>query len=145
MHKDKGMTLAPVLLLAAAAAISAITLVLNPAEAADLSPAARYQQERAACLNGQSNQDRATCLKEAGAAFAEAKRGGLTSAATAANAIERCQPLPAAERRDCLNRMQAGADSSARGSVAAGGIYRETVTTVPAVAEAASSASAVLK
>ena len=28
---------------------------------------ARYQQERAVCTSGQSNQDQATCLREAGA------------------------------------------------------------------------------
>lgn len=133
MRKDKEMTLAPILLSAAAAALSAIALVLNPAEAAELSLAARYQQERAACLNGQSNQDRATCLKEAGAAFAEGRRGGLTATNTAANATQRCQPLAGAERRDCLDRMQENINSNARGSVAAGGIYRETVTTVPTV------------
>ena len=32
----------------------------------------RYQSERAVCLHGLSNQDKATCLKEAGAALAEA-------------------------------------------------------------------------
>jgi hypothetical protein len=32
---------------------------------------ARYQQERAVCLSGQSNQDRATCLREADAALAD--------------------------------------------------------------------------
>ena len=30
---------------------------------------ARYQQERAACLKGATNQDRSTCLTEAGAAY----------------------------------------------------------------------------
>src|SRR5579864_1754936 len=37
----------------------------------------RYQQERTVCLNGQSHQDRTTCLREAGAALEEAKRGHL--------------------------------------------------------------------
>ena len=35
---------------------------------------ARYQQDRAACMSGQSNQDHATCLREAGAALAQARR-----------------------------------------------------------------------
>lgn len=38
---------------------------------------ARYQHERAACMEGSSNQDRATCLKEAAAAYQEAKAGQL--------------------------------------------------------------------
>jgi len=38
---------------------------------------ARLQLERSMCLNGQTNQDRATCLQEAGAAYAEARRDGL--------------------------------------------------------------------
>ena len=50
------------------------------AAAADMSEAkARYQKELAACISGQSHQDRATCLQEAGAAMQEARRG--TSAA----------------------------------------------------------------
>ena len=62
--------------------------------------AARYQQERAVCLSGQSSQDRATCLREAGAAFAEAKRGALDdgSAAHERNARERCNKLAEADR-----------------------------------------------
>ena len=48
------------------------------AGASELSDAnARYQAERAVCQSGQSNQDRATCLKEAGAALHEAKMGRL--------------------------------------------------------------------
>ncbi|MEO5672534.1 MAG: hypothetical protein ABIR26_17755, partial [Ramlibacter sp.] len=54
--------------------VGAMTLALvaaalawsGSAGAAKLSEAqALYQQERAACMNGTSNQDRATCLKEA--------------------------------------------------------------------------------
>jgi len=40
---------------------------------ASASAQARYLKERAVCLEGRSNQDRATCLKEAGAALAEAQ------------------------------------------------------------------------
>ena len=47
-------------LLGASAALAA------PASKAEAQ--ARYQQERAQCLSGQSHQDRRTCLQEAGAA-----------------------------------------------------------------------------
>ena len=88
----------------------------------------RYQQERAACIGGQSNQDQATCLREAGAALAEAKRSRLDDAAEdyAANALKRCARLPGDDRQDCEARMQGQGTTS--GSVAAGGIYRELVT-----------------
>ena len=39
----------------------------------------RYEKDRAACMSGNSNQDRATCLREAGAALVEARRDGLTT------------------------------------------------------------------
>lgn len=87
----------------------------------------RYMQERAACLNGQSNQDRATCLKEAGAALAEARRGGLDddSSAYSANQRQRCDRLSGDEQQACLARMDGR--GSVRGSVAEGGILRELV------------------
>jgi hypothetical protein len=89
---------------------------------------ARYQQERAVCTSGQSNQDRATCLREAGAAFAEAKRDGLGDGAApyVRNAGQRCERLPDEDRRACVARMQGQGTTS--GSAAAGGIYRELVT-----------------
>jgi hypothetical protein len=89
---------------------------------------ARYEQERAACLSGQTSQDRTTCLREAGAAYAQAgKRGGDASGAEQQrNAAKRCEPLPDAERRDCMARMQGQGTTS--GSVAGGGISRELVT-----------------
>ena len=51
------------------------------------------------------------------------------------NALKRCVPLPDAERKDCVARMQGQGTIS--GSVEGGGIYRELVTrevAVPAVA-----------
>jgi hypothetical protein len=40
--------------------------------------AATYQRERAACLSIQLAEDRATCLREAGAAQAQRREGGTT-------------------------------------------------------------------
>ncbi len=89
---------------------------------------ARYEQERAVCLSGQSNQDRATCLREAGAAYAEARKLGADESKSQyqRNASKRCAALPDADRRDCMARMQGQGTTS--GSVAGGGISRELVT-----------------
>jgi len=91
-----------------------------------------YQQERAACLNGQSQQDQATCLKEAGAARGEAKRGNLNDGATSyqQNAQMRCNALPPADYDDCIRRAQG--QGTVSGSVGGGGVVKETVTIVPA-------------
>ena len=113
---------------------------------ADLAQAqARYQQERAICLAGQSPQDRATCLKEAGAALAEARRGNLDSdpASYLANQQHRCDRLSGDEQRDCLARMRGR--GTTQGSVAGGGILRELVTRevmVPPAAAASAPAGA---
>jgi hypothetical protein len=89
---------------------------------------ARYAQDVALCKSGASHQDRATCLREAGAALAEARRGGLGDgpAPYAANQVKRCDPLPGDQRQDCIARMQGQGTTS--GSVEGGGIYRELVT-----------------
>ncbi|MDP3762069.1 MAG: hypothetical protein Q8R01_16290 [Ramlibacter sp.] len=92
---------------------------------------ARYQKERAACMNGTSNQDRATCLKEAGAALGEAKRGALGASgdgSLARNQMMRCDALPAQDREDCTMRMKHGTMS---GSAQQGGILREIERPVP--------------
>jgi len=93
---------------------------------------ARYQQDRAACTSGQSQQDRATCLREAGAALQEAKRGQNGGGQTSyeRNQLLRCDRLTAGEREDCLRRMRG--EGTVSGSVEGGGIYRELRTTVPA-------------
>ena len=88
---------------------------------------ARYQIERAVCMTGQSNQDRATCLKEAGAALKEAKMGRLSSDQSAfkQNALLRCNALPADERVACQRRIEG--DGTTTGSVRDGGLLRELV------------------
>ena len=90
-------------------------------------PEAQYQKERALCLSGQSNQDRATCLQEAAAARTEARRGGLDDGGLRLrhNARERCNGLPTDERSACVARMKGQGTTS--GSAAAGGILRELV------------------
>ena len=93
---------------------------------------ARSQKDRAACLSGNTNQDRATCLREAGAALVEARRGGLTSTDQSTyvkNSMDRCVPLPVADQEDCVRRMQG--EGIVTGSVEEGGIYRELHRTVP--------------
>jgi hypothetical protein len=93
----------------------------------------RYQQERAACLSGTSNQDRATCLKEAGAARQEAGRGGLENGGERTftrNQMQRCDALPQTERQDCALRMQGQGQTS--GSAQQGGILREVTRPVAA-------------
>ena len=94
---------------------------------------ALYQKERALCLSGKSHQDQTTCLKEAGAALEEARRGKLS---TGPGPYEQNQRLrceahqDAGDRDDCLRRMRG--EGTVSGSVEGGGIYRELRTTVPA-------------
>jgi hypothetical protein len=118
-----------------ACAVAAMMLVAGMAAAAGsgLSEAqARYQQDRAACNSGQSYQDSATCLKEAGAALQEAKSGSLGAGQSSfeQNQLIRCDRLKAGDRDDCLRRMHG--EGTVSGSVEGGGIYRELRTTVPA-------------
>lgn len=99
---------------------------------------ARAQAERAVCDGVQ--QDRAACLREAGAAQQEAQRSGLTSAGPAGNdqnAMARCQMQPVADRADCEARLKGSATgtTTTSGSVMGGGIVRETVTPIPAASK----------
>jgi len=114
-----------------------MSALLGATAAAQAAPAAsaaetRYQQERARCLSGQSQQPRDTCLKEAGAALAEARRGELNkgdSTLYQQNALARCQVQTGDDRTDCEKRALGG--GSVSGSVEGGGVLKETVTVVP--------------
>jgi len=103
-----------------------------------------YQQERAACLDGSSPQDRATCLKEAGAARAEARRGTLDNGERAGqlqrNALKRCAAVAVADRSDC-ERLASG-EGQRSGSVAEGAIVKTIVTRTVGPVPAASAAAA---
>jgi hypothetical protein len=91
----------------------------------------RYERDRAACTNGETSQDRSTCLREAGAALQEAQRNRLDDAGGQfdRNRVTRCDSLPAGDHEDCLRRMRG--EGVISGSVESGGIYRELRTTVP--------------
>jgi hypothetical protein len=90
----------------------------------------QFQQERAYCMSGQSQQDRATCLKEANNAYADARHGALGNSGGnfSQNALERCKAQPAADQDACVHRIM-GAGST-EGSVKGGGVLRETETRV---------------
>ena len=114
--------------LLALAAAAACASALGADKPAAGEARAIYERELAACNSGRSNQDRATCLREANAAYAEARRGASTgeTAQINSNALKRCDALPEADRKDCVARMQG--QGTTRGSAAEGGIYREIVT-----------------
>jgi hypothetical protein len=82
-----------------------------------------YERERANCLTGQTSEPRDVCLREAAAAYAQARRGQLSSSGDgpeqwAANALRRCQAQPQEDREMCERRVREGQVS---GSVQAGG------------------------
>jgi hypothetical protein len=120
--------LPPSLLVAAGALAVAGLLAAGTAMAAGAQNSGaqlRYEQEHAKCMSGQSNQDRATCLKEAAAALEESKKrtlGAASGGELAENRQKRCETLPSPDREDCHARMNDGATS---GSAQQGGILRE--------------------
>ena len=94
-----------------------------------------YEQDRAACLRSDSQHERTSCLREAGAVRAQGARkmpmAGDTPESRMQNAMKRCTQLPAESKATC-ERMVHG-EGTTSGSVAGGGMLRELVTPVPAV------------
>lgn len=94
-----------------------------------------YEQDRAACLRSDSQHERTSCLREAGAVRAQNKNRmpttGDTPESRMHNAMQRCAQLPPENKATC-ERMVHG-EGTVSGSVAGGGQIRELVTTVPAV------------
>lgn len=129
MHQSRRSPLLPALLLALAT--STASALPDQSDTVD-------RQERAACLDGRSPQDRSTCLKEAASARAEARRqvlgNGETAAQLRANALQRCQRVNDDDRAAC-ERMVLGAGERS-GSVAAGGVLMQITTPIAPAAPA---------
>ena len=90
-----------------------------------------YQSEVQSCLSGKTQQDQATCLREARNAQADKKRGVLdNSGALQANAMGRCDVFTASEDKAACQARRMGY-GSVEGSVAGGGLIREVETVVP--------------
>lgn len=120
----------------AAAVLAAGSLVALPSAMAAGTSAtgSNYQAERAMC--GQIQQDKAACIREAGAAAQASRQGSLTHATDETyrqNALARCQSQPAEDRQACVQRVTGAGDTTVDGSVLGGGAIRETVTPVPMV------------
>jgi hypothetical protein len=119
------------LLLAATAALGQAPVTATGNTGIDAS--GNLQRERAACLSGRSQQDQATCLREADNAAADKRSGklGNSGAQFDANARLRCEALSGQDRSDCEARVMGYGNTS--GSVAGGGVIREVETVlVPA-------------
>lgn len=88
------------------------------------------QKEREACMTGRTQQDQATCLREANNAAAEKRSGKLDNSGGQfeANARQRCEVLTGEDRTACEARVMGY--GTAQGSVAGGGVIREVETVV---------------
>ncbi|HEV6967640.1 hypothetical protein [Roseateles sp.] len=83
----------------------------------------QYEREKADCLTGRTAEPRNVCLREAAAAYAQARQGKLVSRddrpeVWAANALKRCDAQHGEDRDLCRQRVEHGHTD---GSVAGGG------------------------
>ena len=113
----------------------ALAVAIAPAWGADKSGLSQaqedYRQQRTRCLSGEGNQPLATCLREAGAAYEETRRGQLDSAPAselARNATQRCAVQPPSDQQACMQRILGAGNT--QGSVGGGGLIRRTETKV---------------
>ena len=92
----------------------------------------RYRQDMSVCNSGLSHQAAGTCRTEAHNALAEAKRGRLNDESDqySRNAVRRCAAFQGDERTACEARVFN--PSRVDGSVAGGGLLRESVIQIPA-------------
>lgn len=109
-------------------AVGAFTAQIATATGIDASGS--YQSEVKACMSGQTQQDRDTCLKEARNAQADKQRGVLnTYGGHEQNAMSRCDVFTGGEDKAACQARVMGM-GSANGSVAGGGVIREVETVV---------------
>ena len=115
----------------AAAGIFLTFVVTTTFSAQDMRNAmVNYKNEMTACNSEVSKNTRKGCVLEAKKTLDAYQRGSENyEQQLQENAIQRCRVLKEDDRRDCESRMRGA--GSADGSVAEGGILRETVTVVP--------------
>jgi hypothetical protein len=109
-----------------------LTLVVTTAfSAQDMRNAmVNYKNEIASCNSEVPKNARKACVLEAQKTLATYQRGFESyEQLLQGNTMQRCAVLKEDDRRDCESRMRGA--GSADGSVAGGGILRETVTVVP--------------
>lgn len=90
-----------------------------------------YDREVQACNNGQTQEARDTCLREARNARADKQKRDLDAVGNKdlrANALARCEPLSGEDKAACQARVMGYGEKS--GSVAGGGVLREVETVV---------------
>jgi hypothetical protein len=89
-----------------------------------------YKKEVQSCLNGLSQQDQATCLREANNARAEKsnRTPANTNSDLTANATSRCNALTGEDKAACTARVLGYGSES--GSVAGGGVLSKVETVV---------------
>jgi hypothetical protein len=114
---------------AALLAVGAATAQVRPMDTS-IDDTGTYRSEVQACMSGNTQQDRATCMEEARNAAAEKRRGRLeTYGANEANAVARCDVHQTGEdRAACRARVLGMGD--VQGSVAGGGMLYEAETVV---------------
>ncbi|ABM31046.1 hypothetical protein QRO11_20845 [Paracidovorax citrulli] len=132
--------IAPRILSAACLIAACAAAQAAPGDAA--SARERYQQDRQACMSGNTGQSRETCLKEAGAALQAARSGQLgaqdATDGYSRNALQRCEVFKnPVDREACAARVRSGTQD---GSVAGGGILREATIQVPAAPQSGAAA-----
>lgn len=108
----------------AAAAVATAALAAPGATGIDASGSTRT--ERVACTTGMTQQDQATCLKEATNAAADKRSGQLDNHGGnfGANALARCDVLQGVDKVACQSRVVGYGERS--GSVAGGGVVTTT-------------------
>jgi hypothetical protein len=120
----------------AAAALLAMTAATaqvagSPAGGTGIDASGDYRSEVRSCLDGRTQQDRETCLREARNARSDKQRGQLDAQGAnglQSNAMQRCEPFKGEERAACEARVMGYGNVS--GSVAEGGLLREVETVV---------------
>jgi hypothetical protein len=109
--------------------------VMAPAWSASKGVDAQYREDVERCKSGASGQEKSACFNEARASLMDRRRrSGLTDPIDAQrNATERCNALPAGpQRHACMIQMSGQGNTRVQGSVAGGGILRETLIQAPA-------------